>query len=140
MRKKREVVFIILSLKSLFPILWHPSFLSWFFLLRQPYSRFLFLSFMKPTLISPNSCPCLAISQSQGHPPTQVFINRPWIISLVKFEVIKNTLGDCIYSIDFLATLYGYMKMVELSEIMIVHYTNAWHYFYHTNLFAFKYR
>lgn len=59
---------------------------------------------------------------------------------LVKFKVIKNTLGDCIYNMSFLTMLYDYMKTVELSEIMIEHYKNAWHYYYYHHLFAFKYR
>lgn len=41
---------------------------------------------------------------------------------------------------NFLGRLYDCMKMIELFEIMIEHYKNAWHYYYYKYLFAFKYR
>lgn len=62
------------------------------------------------------------------------------MIRLVKFKVIKNTLGDYIYNMNFLTMLYDCMKTVELPEIMIEHYKNARHYYYYNHLFAFKYR
>lgn len=114
--------FILLSLQSPFPLWQFFSSLSWFFLLRQLYSRFLVSSFVKLIFISPCPCLCLTRSQSQGYAPIQVFINLPWVIWLIKFKVIKNTLWDCIYNVNSLATLYDYMRKFELSEIMIGHY------------------
>lgn len=53
--------------------------------------------------------------------------------------MIKNTLGDCMYNMNLPATLYDYMKMVELSEMM-GYYKNALHCYYYNHLSAFKYR
>ena len=134
-RRKIKVASVILSF-----LYCNFSSLSWLFPLRQPYSIFPFSSLMKLTFIPPNTCPCLGRSQSQDHPPTQVFINQSWTLRLVKFKVIKNILGDCIYNMNLLVVVYDYMKTIDLFEIIIGHSKNAGHYYYYNHLFVFNYR